>query len=134
MIDLLTICIWGDRFYESIDVVDPDWPTIERAIRNLNEVDRNDIYLHPDKNDLETYLSVGGGNGRYVVSGSVRNLTFSTVVDPQKSATEKELLYTGGQDGWYPSNCVVDLETALHAAKAFYESGTFGTGVNWQNV
>ncbi len=133
-IDVLTICEWIDRSVKHTEVKNPSWCEIEEAIRSLNNGERNDIYLVPDENAPETYLGIGGGAGRYLVTGSVRNERFPTIVDPNKEPTPKELLLVGGQDGDYPANWIIDLETALRAAKVFYDAGTFGQGANWHDA
>jgi hypothetical protein len=133
-IDVLTICEWVDRSVNHTEIKNPSWFDVEEAIRSLNNAERNDLYLIPDENDPETYLGIGGGDGRYLVTGSVRNERFPTIVDPEKPTTPKELLLVGGQDGDYPCNWIIDLETALNAARVFYDSGTFASGPNWQDV
>lgn len=133
-IDVLTVCEWVNRSVNRTEVRNPSWPDVERAIRSLNNCGRNDLYLTPDENEPETYLAVGGGDGRYLVTGSVRNETFPTIVNPDKASSPKQLLLVGGQEGDYPANWIVDLESALHAASVFYEAGTFDAGANWQNV
>jgi hypothetical protein len=37
----------------------------------------------------------------------------------------------GGQRGDYAANRVVDLQSALRAARSFYEAGVFGSDVSW---
>jgi hypothetical protein len=133
-IDLLTICEWAGRSVSHTEVQNPTWADVEQAIRSLNNSERNDLYLTPDKSDLETYLAVGGGDGRYLVTGSVANERFPTIVNLDKPSSPKELLLVGGQEGDYPANWIVDFETALHAAKVFYEAGAFAAGANWHDV
>jgi hypothetical protein len=128
----ITICQWGPQSKEDQCVVAPDWEVVEAAIRALNNRDLNDLYLAPDADDPETYLAVGGGNGRYLVTGSISNEAFPTVVDRGKLASETEDLVVGGQAGDYPSQWIVDLPTALAATRHFYDTNEFsGGGVDW---
>jgi hypothetical protein len=133
-VDTLTICEWVARSVQHTEIDNPEWPEVEEAIRALDNRCRNDVYLTPDKNDPETYLCIGGGDGRYIATGSIRNETFPTVVDTTKPRDVQERLVVGGQEGLFPRSYIIDLEMALRAAKVFYESGTFGTGVNWEQV
>jgi hypothetical protein len=133
-IDVLTMCRWDGCARSDTEIQAPDWPSVEKAIRELNNQNRNDVYLIPNSHDRETYLAVGGGAGRYLVTGSVQSERFPTLIHPKKPPTPKELLVVGGQEGDYPGNWIVDLEMALQAARVFYESGNFGDGMNWQEV
>ena len=64
-------------------------------------------------------------------TGAIKNEEFPSVIDPSKAAEPAELLVVGGQSGHYPGNCVLDLDTALRAARAFYVSGRFEGAVTW---
>lgn len=79
-------------------------------------------------------MCIGGGAGRYVVTGSIENQEFPTVVDAARAAEPSELLVVGGQSGQYPGNRVLDLASTLKAARRFYTTGRFDGGVAWVNV
>jgi hypothetical protein len=126
MIQLLRVCEWrGDRRIDH-EAPDPTWEEVEKAIRTLNNRDVNDVYLSADAEDDEEFLCIGGGDGRYVVTGAFEE-TFPTVVDPGRGSGEEPLV-VGGQEGSYPSRMIVSLDVALRAARSYYESGTFGGG------
>ena len=130
----LTICEWrGGTVTETI-IEQPRWEAVESAIRALNNRERNDVYLFPASAGPDTYLCVGGGAGRYVVSGSVGNQEFPTILDPSRATRPPERLTVGGQEGEYHARQVVDLATALTAARAFFESGGFGDSVTWTRI
>ena len=130
----LTTCIWSSTDCKTHDLANPAWEDVDRAIKALDGEDKNDLYLTPNAEVPETYLCVGGGNGEYVVSGSVEGERFPAVVIPDRS-DELVSLVVGGQLGEFPERFIVDLDTALTAAKAFYESGRFGEGnVVWEDV
>jgi hypothetical protein len=131
-IQLLTVCEWNGPRMERTDVPNPTWDQVEDAIRDLDERTHNDLYLHPDASDLETYLAVGGGSGRYLVTGSINNERFPTAAKSVEHDAPRELLVVGGQTGDYPRNWILDLDSALRAARAFFETGEFGAGgVTW---
>jgi hypothetical protein len=131
-VDMLIVCQWLGRSCQQTEILNPTWDQVEEAIRRLDNRVTNDLYLQPHREDPETYLCVGGGQGRYTVSGSVNNETFPTVLDASKAALPKELLVVGGQSGWYPASMVHDLETALEASFAYFECGGPGGRLNWQ--
>jgi hypothetical protein len=131
-IELLTVCEWNGPHMESTDFAQPTWDQVEDAIRDLDERTHNDLYLHADASNLETYLAVGGGSGRYLVTGSINNERFPTAVKDIESNAARELLVVGGQTGDYPRNWILDLDSALRAARSFFETGEFaGGGVTW---
>jgi hypothetical protein len=127
-IELLTICEWIGAGMHKTDVPNPTWEQIDSAIRALDGRRRNDLYLHPDADNPETYLAVGGGDERYIVSGSIDNERFRTVVMEPLEDAQHERLVVGGQAGDFPRNWILDVETALRAARSFFESGDFGGG------
>jgi hypothetical protein len=113
---------------KSTDFPHPTWEQVEDSIRKLNERSHNDIYLHPDALNLETYLSVGGGSGRYLVTGSLDNERFPTAVRAVDEDGSRELLVVGGQSGHYPRNWILDIDLTLRAARSFFDTGEFGGG------
>lgn len=129
----LTTCIWSSIVCDPEELADPSWEDVEQAIKALDGEVRNDLYLAQGLGDPETFLCVGGGNGKYLVSGSVEGKRFPTVVIPDGS-DEIVSLIVGGQLSEFPRRFIVDLNTALTAAKAFFESGRFGEGdVVWED-
>jgi len=132
--DLLTVCEWFDRTRSDTEITKPAWEQVEVAIRRLDNDRWNDVYLYPESSDPETYLCVGGGADRYLVSGSIGNEVFPTVIDPANSDTKEVPLVVGGQEGLYPANWIVDLTTALRACKAYYELGHLGGDITWINA
>ena len=127
----LTICEWTGRSVTDRVISDPTWAEVEAAIRALDNERRNDIYLTPDPGDDETYLCIGGGNGRYVLTGAVANEVFPTFVDPSSAAEPDVELVAGGQSGLFPANWVHDLETTIQAARTFFDAGRFPGTAGW---
>lgn len=133
-IDRLVICRWSGNTKEDQIVQNPTWFDVENAVKRLNGKEYNDIYLTPDIGNEETYLAIGGGDGQYLVAGSINNEIFPTYVDAEKSVEKQVQIVVGGQLGDYPENYIVSLDAALKAVKSFYETGNFGNDVPWQNL
>src|SRR5262249_25004042 len=101
----------------------------------LDGAARNDLYLTPAVSDVGTYLCVGGGNGRYILTGAIEiDKEFPTLVESDRPADPVQELVVGGQAGMYPANWIVSLETALRAARAFYDAGGFEGSFPWTRV
>jgi hypothetical protein len=131
----LTVSQWEGGTVRNEIVSNPTWSQVEGAVRQLDNVRFNDLYLQPDAGNSETYLCVGGGGGRYVLAGVLAGDRFPTLVDPRRPAEPAELLRVGGQEGDYPANVVHDLDTTLEAVHAFWSSGSFdGPGSHWQEL
>jgi hypothetical protein len=133
-IDLLTVCVWFKPGEADAEIMHPTWSQVEEAIRALDGHSRNDLYLQPRSEEAETWLAVGGGAGQYLVTGSVNSERFPTVVRESNREEEKVLLMVGGQVGDYPRRWIIDLETALFAARHFFESGEFGGDICWEDA
>jgi hypothetical protein len=130
VIESLTICHWSPTARRDEVISDPGWSDIETAIRLLDNEARNDVYLRPLNSTQDTFLTVGGGSGKYIVAGSEHGSRFPTLNNPA-GADDSVSLCVGGQRGEYPSRWVVDLEQALAAVRMFYEAGTFDCGISW---
>ena len=127
----LTTYRWFDRTNASESFDDPSWSAVERAIAALDGGQRNDLYLFPKADDPHTWLCIGGGAGRYLVSGSLASERFPTLVDHTRPGDEEVTVTVGGQGGDYPANWVVDLPAALAAAKDFFDASGFEGTTKW---
>src|SRR5262245_48078344 len=127
----LTICHWLAAQRRDEVILDPSWLAVETAIRNLDNSERNDIYLHPLRGVDEVYLAVGGGAGKYLVTGTDAASRFPTLGNSAASENQFVLLVVGGQPGEYPTRYVVELDAALAAARSFYDAGGFECGIDW---
>lgn len=127
----MTVFEWRGVTAEMIEIVAPPWEAVEEAIRRLDTKRFNDVYLVPKRAEPETYLCIGGGAGRYVVTGSVRSEQFPTVIDASKEPNAVAHLVVGGQLGAYPANWILDLETTLRAARHFHTTADFSGAVTW---
>jgi len=107
----------------------PCWHDIESAIRRLD----GEVYTMVTISAGEgIYLSIGGGSGQFVVTGSTdNNQTFFTLVDRAQGDVMQQLV-AGGQEGDYPARMCVGLETALRAAKRFAMAGERESSLSWE--
>jgi hypothetical protein len=130
----LVICEWAGGSKSDKIIADRTWEQVEAAIRALNNRNLNDLYLRSDKVDPESYLAVGGGSGRYLVTGSVRNERFPTLVDSTRAEDRTESLTVGGQEGDYPESWIVGMDLALRAAMSYWRMGRFDPELDWIDV
>jgi len=119
----LTICDWqGNRRNDTV-IDNPSWTAIEAAIRAMNNANLNDVHLEIESSN-DASLTIGGGSGKYIVSGTLAGESFPTLADP--TATDGCIaLVAGGQLGDYPARYVVNLEATLEAVRSVAESGSF---------
>jgi hypothetical protein len=128
----LTICSWDATSCDDTVILDPGWPEIESAVRSLDNERLNDVYLTPLGPADEVFLCVGGGAGRYLVTGSDSSRRSPILSVPGSSSDALVPLRVGGQLGEFPARYVVDLDSALTAAKKFFLAGGFECGVPWK--
>ena len=105
----------------------PSLKAVLAAVRALDGAARNDIYLYP-KAGAHSYLCVGGGAGKYLLTGVLPGDRFPTLVDPARPELPKHPLRIGGQEGLYPRNWIHPLDVTLRAVEAFWNTGEFGGG------
>jgi hypothetical protein len=79
----------------------------------------------------DSYISIGGGANKYIVTVTFDNFDFYILLDSPKSE-QIEALIVGGQKGNYPANQCVDLLRCLLAARTFTESGKLDDLLTWQ--
>ena len=116
----LSVEQWIDNFNQDELIKKPTWNQIETAIRELNGKNKTLVTLGADE---ETYMSIGGGAGKYVVTATFDNFDFYILVNLLKPDNQIEKLVVGGQQGNYSAKMCVDLLPCLLAARTFVESG-----------
>jgi hypothetical protein len=104
------------------------WSEIELAIRGLDGHNKTLVTLETDS---ETHMSIGGGQGKYVVYVTFDNEMFYSLTDPSKPETD-EFMVVGGQESLYSAKSCVDLIGALQAAEIFAETGKMLESVVWE--
>ena len=109
----------------------PTWSDVEVAVRKLDGNRFNDIYLHRDEDSEYFWLSIGGGAGRYLITGASSE-GFPTVVERARTNLPDELLCVGGQHSYFPAKWIHPLDVALKAARSFFEAGQFMGPVEWE--
>jgi hypothetical protein len=115
-------------------VARPPLKTVIAAVRALNGAGRNDVYLYPKAGAMNPYLCIGGGAGKYLLTGVLPGDRFPTLIDPSRPELPKEALRVGGQVGLYPRNWIHSLDVTLRAAEVFWNTGDFSgaaTGLSW---
>ena len=125
----LSVEQWIDNFNQDELINKPSWNQIETAIRELNGKNKTLVTLGADE---ETYMSIGGGAGKYVVTATFDNFDFYILVNLLKPDNQIEKLVVGGQQGNYSAKMCVDLLPCLLAARTFVESGKLDTLLSWE--
>ncbi|MFD4838496.1 Imm1 family immunity protein [Achromobacter sp. NPDC058515] len=82
--------------------------------------------------DDDTVLSIGGGDGGYIVFISLGgDLEIHTLIDPTKSEDFDQNLVAGGQRGSYPQFQCVDRTLAASALLHFHQHGSPSPQLRW---
>jgi hypothetical protein len=110
----------------------PALEAVLAGVRALDGAARNDLYLYPKVGTGGSYLCVGGGAGKYLLTGVLPGDRFPTLIDPTQPELPKLPLRVGGQVGLYPRNWIHPLNVALRVAEEFWDTGKFGgAGLSW---
>jgi hypothetical protein len=109
-------------------IENPSWSQIETAIRELDGESKTLVTLGIDE---DTFMSIGGGANKYIVTVTFDNCNFYVLIGSLKSE-QIQTLVVGGQNGNYPANKCVDLLHCLLAARTFTESRKMDTLLTWQ--
>lgn len=119
---------WLGNKSQDVLIDKPNWCQIETAIRELDGANHTLVTLGADE---ETYMSIGGGAGEYIVTVTFDSLNFYILLDLAKS-NNIEKLVVGGQHGNFPANQCVDLLRCLLAARTFALEGKLDELLTWQ--
>lgn len=118
---------WSGVLCRESEIHHPTWEDVATAVSALDAQTRTMVCLFGAD---DATLTIGGG-GRHVILLSTATGSMWTLLSPNRSASEIELLNCGGQEGDYPANQVVDTAMALKAASSFYLNGTRSNDLTW---
>jgi len=121
---------WNERLVEETAQESPSWDDVVAAIKRL-DADKRTLVAADGWG--ETQMLIGGGAGRYVVWVRTSDEEQFTLINDNAEATGRALLNAGGQVGNYPSQEIVDYETAVQAANWFYEHNEPAPQLVWKN-
>jgi Immunity protein Imm1 len=126
---------WNGGTHAERHVREPSAADVEDAIRALNGRDLNDLYLNLDD---PTWMGIGGGAGKYLVSVTFKFGTNDerhfVACDRTRTGQPPVDMVVGGQPSDYPAHQIVDLSHALVAARTFVQSGTLSADIEWEAV
>ena len=119
---------WRGVSCDEICIESPQDADVTRAIEALDAISRTTLTLER----AEASMTVGGGQGRYVV--------FVTVGDDEEfwnllsdaDAAGVVMINIGGQEGDFPASHVVNREKAVRAALCFLESSRRDPTLAWE--
>jgi hypothetical protein len=151
---------WTGNSNEENFIENPNWQQIETAIRDLDGNTKTLVSLEVDD---ESYMMIGGGNaGKYIVTATLDNQVFYSLLYPVDYETAKSdvaaknnnlsifyqalintnnnnvnspnqhKLIVGGQAGNYAEKVCVNLPQCLIAAITFAESGELEPLFSWE--
>lgn len=107
---------------------DPSWDFVEAIIRSLDGHASDGVALDSSGT---SYMGISGGqDGRYVVAGFLEG--FGSFICASGEAGPPKEVVVAGDYNTYASSNVVGVETAIRAAKAFFERGLLSKGLKWE--
>jgi hypothetical protein len=129
----LDVVIYESHWKWRAEPIDrPEWRDVEGAIRALDRFHRPFVHLFLDQPLLEyDYMSVIGGSGAYWVGATVASQDILCLLG-NPGGSEIVELWTSDQGFQASARHVVELDTALKAARYFLEHGTYDPSLAWE--
>lgn len=106
----------------------PAWSQVEDALRSLDAEKETDLTLQSEE---QGELVIIGGSGWYLVSLIRRTGETFDVIDRTKPSFPVQLKM-GARPVEYDSQYLCDLETAIRAARRFFETGQMEESLCWE--
>ena len=115
----------GEEIYTSI------FSEIERLIKRMDQ----SIYTQVIINQEESYLLIGGGKGKYIVTLVIGNDDdFYTLVNDDENISDNEIdIVTGGQLGSFPSKMAINYDLTIIACRYYFEQKVKDPKLKWVN-
>ncbi len=120
---------WVGPSCEEGRLVSPALDDVRQAVESLDAKNRTIVSLCGS--DGRSSLTIGGGNGSYVVYMSVGEDEFWNLVNRDRGFGIF-MLNAGGQEGDFPERQILDLAAALRAATTFFETGGRDNSLCWE--
>lgn len=120
---------WSDVNSRETTLKDATWADVARLIKRLDARKHTIVSL---KIDDDNHLTVGGGNGRFIVTVTAGGDRFFDLVPAEPDDTSSVRLNVGGQEGEYPADQVVDEETAVACAMTYLKSSKMDERFAWR--
>jgi len=120
---------WSGVSSRESSMKDATWADIARLIKRLDARKFTVVCLKADDNNN---LTVGGGNGQFIVSVTSDGDRFFDLVGPAPSDTSVVRLNVGGQEGEYSASQVVDENTAVACAMTYLNSRKMDERFAWR--
>jgi hypothetical protein len=120
---------------ERIEILDPDWPTVEASIRAMDGLARSAVGIDRiDLDEARANVVIGGGGDRlcltvYLALPDGTQEWFPTERD---RGDEPEGRLYDGHDTEFPAKWWVDEASALHAARSFHASWGRDPELAWE--
>jgi hypothetical protein len=119
---------WDSMTGKSGDLLKPSWPQVKRRIENLNTPENSMVILFARAGKE---LTVAGDMAHGFVVYISENDDHKYVLAPPERRKGKEIIVIGFQPGEYARRILVDRETAISVAEAFFRSGQADGRVEW---
>ncbi|MGA2231446.1 MAG: hypothetical protein ABSH22_11150 [Tepidisphaeraceae bacterium] len=108
----------------------PSWDFVQTALRSLDGNITDGVAL---ESAGKSYMGIAGGErGHYVIAGYLQGFGSFICASGDAAGPAKDVV-VAGDFNTYASENVVGIETAVLAAKAFYERGALLENLKWEN-
>lgn len=114
--------------YTEEGIKDPDWQTVENAMRQLDGSHSTFVSLEQGDPELD-HIGVGGGEGAFVVDARVDGRYYQLLNPVDASGYVR--LVAAGEEEEVEAKYAVPYELALKAVRWFFEHQTLDPSLRW---
>jgi hypothetical protein len=98
----------------------------------LDRMDQK-IYTEVIIGGKNKYLSIGGGNGNYIVFYTMSENYYNLINNNFINTTEEIPLVAGGQEGDFPQRQIIGYELMISACEYYYKTNEMNQKLIWEN-
>lgn len=108
-------------------------PTLEEVLNNIRQLDADIKTILSLANSIsETVLTIGGGNGKYIVFMADKWGNLFDLVD-QAAEDGIEMINAGGQIGDYSKKQIISLDMTIRAASFYFLKDGMDQSLAWKS-
>jgi hypothetical protein len=112
-------------------------------VKEINVFSFSKVKKLLDRMDQETYteivienkntsLTIGGGNGNYIVFYTIDEYFYNLINNNCINETEELPLVAGGQEGIFPKRQIVNYDLMIEACENYYRKNEMDQNLTWE--
>jgi hypothetical protein len=101
---------------------------VKKLLDRMDQETYTEIIIQGGNN----YLTIGGGNGNYIVFYTMDENYYNLLNNTCINETEELPLVAGGQEGAFPKRQIIDYNTMIKACENYYRKTEMDPNLTWE--